>query len=247
MWRGRPYWTDGRITLYLGDCREVTEWRTADVLVTDPPYGRAWRQGHLPGHTRHEGGIEGDKDTSVRDAALEAWGKRQAAVFGDLMLAPATGTRQVLIYAKPNDAGLRGALGGFRRDAEAIYLIGKWPSGIGGTSSVLRSGSRMVSGGSIGLSRRYGHPHAKPVDILEQLIAASAPGVIADPFAGSGSTLIAARNQGRQAVGVEIEERYAEACARRLDQGALDLDLSATRTTSLDHRHQPPQGTAPGT
>jgi site-specific DNA-methyltransferase (adenine-specific) len=68
-----PYWSGDGITLYLGDCREVTEWLAAAVLVMDPPYGRKWRQGRHwdPRHTddRHQG-IQGDADTAVRDAAL---------------------------------------------------------------------------------------------------------------------------------------------------------------------------------
>lgn len=123
-----------------------------------------------------------------------------------------------MVYRKASNAGARGAMGGFRRDAEAIYLVGPWSSGLGGRSSVLTSaaGTHAAS-----LSRRYGHPHAKPVDVLEALMSASPLGSVADPFAGSGSTLVAARNLGREAIGVEVAEEYAERAAQRLSQQVL--------------------------
>lgn len=220
-----PYYSDGAVTLYLGDCREVTEWLAADVLVTDPPYGRAWKQGRT-GSSRHADdshpGIAGDIDTTTRDAALAAWGNRHAVVFGDLMLTPPTGTKQVGVYRKAIDAGNKGTFAGFRRDVEAWYLIGPWPAGLNGRTSVIAT-SASLQGGSRGLAARYDHPHAKPIDVMEQLIDACPPGVIADPFAGSGSTLVAARNLGRRAIGVELEERYCEVAARRLAQDVLPL------------------------
>jgi site-specific DNA-methyltransferase (adenine-specific) len=219
-----PYWSDDLVTLYHGDCREVAEWLAADVLVTDPPYGRNWKQGDTGKLYRCPnnaiGGIAGDEGTTTRDEALTLWGGGCAVVFGDLMLAPPAGTKQVMVYAKPQGAGVRGATGGFRRDAEAVYLVGPWGSGIGGQSSILTTGARGVAS-TYGLAIRHGHPHAKPVDVMETLIAACPPGVIADPFAGSGSTLVAARNLGRRAIGIEIDERYAEQAARRLSQMVL--------------------------
>jgi DNA methylase len=214
-----PYYADDLVTLYLGDCREVTDWLAADVLVTDPPYGRGWRQGQIGINHRGHPGIVGDQDTATRDAALGEWGDRLAVVFGDLMLAPPSGNKLTMVFGKPSNAGLRGAMAGFRRDAEAIYLIGPWPTGIGGRSSIVTTGASKYGHG--GPSDRYGHPHAKPVDVMETLISACPPGVIADPFAGAGSTLVAARNLGRRAIGVELEERYAEQAARRLSQGVL--------------------------
>jgi hypothetical protein len=226
-----PYWSDDRVTLYLGDCREITEWLAADVLVCDPPYGRNWRQGGLTGARRpgnrprpdgsRREGIKGDADTAVRDAVLALWGdSRPAVMFGDLMLAPPAGNKLTLVYRKPPDSGARGALAGFRRDAEAVYLLGAWPAQLGGRTSILATAAR-TSGNPGGLGARYGHPHAKPVDVMETLIAACPPGVIADPSSGGGSTLMAARNQGRRAIGVELEERYCEAIARRLSQADL--------------------------
>lgn len=213
----KPYYADDHVTLYHGDCREITAWRDADVLVTDPPYGRNWRQGDLHGD-KHEG-IAGDANTEIRDEILRLWGNRSGVVFGDLMLPPPHGTKQVLVYRKPIDAGVRGAIAGFRRDAEAIYLINKWRSGIGGDTSVLASAARMV-GGTTGLAARGQHPHSKPLDLMERLIMLTA-GTIADPFAGAGSTLVAAKLQGRKVIGVELEERYCEIAARRLAQDAL--------------------------
>jgi site-specific DNA-methyltransferase (adenine-specific) len=226
-----PYYSDDRVTLYHGDCREITEWLAADVLVMDPPYGREWRQGEVKSagmktaHVRNAAsktGIANDTDTSVRDSVLEMWGKRRAIVFGDLMLPPPAGTQLVGAYRKPVDAGLRGAMGGVRRDLEAIYLLGGWPSGIGGRSSLFATRNVLV-GSPHGIVARSGkHPHSKALDVMEELIALTS-GTVADPTAGGGATLVAAKALGRPAIGVELEERYCEVIAKRLAQDVLDF------------------------
>ena len=207
------YEADG-VTLYLGDCLELQEWLTGDVLVTDPPYGIAYSKPDYNGGRAHDG-IAGDETTEARDRALTLWGvDRPAVVFGDPRH-PVPGAKTTLAYVKPPDAGLFGAVAGFRRDWEPVYLVGKFPNVPASRSGVLRTGLR-AAGGS-----RHDHPHIKPLDVMEALIAAMPPGTVVDPFAGSGATLLAARNQGREAIGVEIEERYCELIAKRLAQGVL--------------------------
>ena len=222
-----PYYSDEWVTLYHGDCREVTEWLAADVLVTDPPYGRGWSSGGGlsnslgRGHSKPHDGIANDKDPSARDGALAVWGERLAIVFGDPLVGCPVGTVQALVYAKPPDAGVRGARAGFRRDVEMVYLVGSWPCGIGGRSSILTT--RRLLGGPKGLAASTGHPHVKPLDVLGELLEHCPPGTVADPFAGSGSTLVAAKRLGRKAIGVELDERYCEIAAKRLAQGVLDF------------------------
>jgi site-specific DNA-methyltransferase (adenine-specific) len=155
------------------------------------------------------------------------------------LLAPPSGTKQVGIFRKSSLMGTKGTFAGFRRDAEAIYFVGPWPAGLGGQSSVLAS---QALGNQV--QANYGHPHAKPVDVMETLIAACPPGVIADPFAGSGSTLVAARNLGRRAIGVEVDERYCELAARRLSQMTLGCSIvrpsSANANRSGEKQHEQP-------
>lgn len=228
-----PYYADELVTLYHGDCREVTEWLGADVLVMDPPYGRG--QAGIDATNRSVGrtyrgekksgaqAIVADEDTGQRDTALAMWGQRPALVFGDLRIPQPAGTGQVCIYRKPSDAGYR-STAGFRRDIEGIFLL-NLPAGYGGRSSVITTSAPRIGGG--GPCTRYGHPHAKPVDVMETLISACPPGTIADPFVGAGSTLVAARNLGRKAIGVELKEEYAEKAALRLSQMVLEFGGAA--------------------
>ncbi|HUR07039.1 MAG TPA: DNA methyltransferase [Nonomuraea sp.] len=224
MTKIEPYYQDDLVTLYHGDCRQITEWLAADVLVMDPPYGIGWSTGRLGRYSHGKNrqgisyprpGISGDQDTSVRDAALALWGGRLAVVFGAMELPPPLGTCQKLVYQKPPDAGARGAHAGYRRDLEAIYLVGPWPAGVGGASSLISTGARCA-GSPSGIAARAGHPHAKPVDVMAALIATCPPGQIADPFAGSGSTLLAAKQLGVPSIGVELEECHCERAAERL-------------------------------
>lgn len=222
-----PYYADDLVTLYHGDCLEVTDWLAADVLVTDPPYGRGWSKGHYDGGKGHPG-IAGDADTTTRDAALTLWGPdRLGVVFGAPLATQPAGTRQILVWQQPGNAGLFGSFAGWRRDWDAIHLIGPWTPAPAARSSVLKSLAASI-GNPSSPAGRTGHPHTKPLDLMELLLTTCPPGVVADPFAGSGTTLLAAKRLGRRAIGVELEERYCDLTARRLDQGCLTFGEAAS-------------------
>lgn len=217
-----PYYSDDRVTLYHGDCREITEWLAADVLVTDPPYGVGWSKGTWAKakNPSPDVGIKNDEDVTVRDDALAAWGLGPALVFGSLDAPYPNGWKRMLVFAKPPHAGVIGSRLPWRRSWEPIFVLGDWPDQVPMRSSVIQTRQVAASGYS-GYATKTGHPHTKPLDVMEDLIDACPPGVIADPFAGSGSTLVAAKQLGRHAVGVEVDEAYCEIAARRLAQGAL--------------------------
>ncbi|AJT42399.1 DNA-methyltransferase [Psychromicrobium lacuslunae] len=214
------YYQDDQVTLFHGDCLEETDWTTADVLVADPPYGIGWQQSGYSNGRPHPG-IQNDEDISTRDAALKLWGTKPGLVFGDIRKPFPNETRRVLVWKKPADSGLQGSTI-WRKDWEPIFRIGNWPQRPAVNSSIIPTGA--------GSHRSYAqgvHPHAKPQDVLQRLITLCPPGIIADPFTGSGSTLIAAKALGRKAIGVELEEKYCEIAARRLSQGVLDFGESA--------------------
>lgn len=221
-----PYYRDDQVTLYLGDCREVPEWLSADVLVTDPPYGMAYVSNFRTASAK-AAPIAGDEDPDLRDAVLSQWpASRPAVVFGTWRVPPPPGEVQRLVWWKRNAGPGMGNLAmPWGTAHEEVYILGagwdRTKAGVRRVGSVVTTDA--VMGGSDGLVARYEHPTAKPVALLESLIAACPPGVVADPFAGSGTTLVAARNLGRMAIGVELDEAYCEVIAKRLAQDCLPL------------------------
>lgn len=214
-----PYYADDSVTLYHGDCLEIDAWLAADVLVTDPPYGSRFtennpmggygrRQNHGDGRTSFT--IANDDDPEVRDCALAAWGNRPAAVFASPRLNPPPIEWANRIVWDKKTPGLGGTL---RYVHEDIYLTAGWGR-VGTGFSILSVNNPRDN---------FGHVHHKPEPLLAQVIGGAPEGVIADPFAGTGSTLVAAKRLGRRAIGVELEERYCEVIAKRLAQGVLDF------------------------
>jgi hypothetical protein len=221
----KPYYEDDSVTLYLGDCLEVSEWLAGDVLVTDPPYGIKWSQNSMH-YTRSivptRNAVKNDGSIEIRDKVLELWGDRPAVVFGTWKVDRPKHTKARLIWHKTKlNPGMSSAP--WYTADEEIYILGK---GFSGKPEQNVYPTKEARGGGDGLSAQVGHPTPKPVGLMERLIAKCPEGVIVDPFAGSGATLLAARNLGRKAVGVELEEKYCELIANRLSQQAFIFEES---------------------
>lgn len=242
----RPYYSEGGIEIYHGDCREILPCVDSSVpVIADPPYGETacvW-------DVCCEGWV-----TLLRSSCLWCFGSmrfflRSVSEFEDWNFA------QELIWEKQNGAGF--TVDRFNRVHEIIthwyrgpwrlqraevprFGIGAWkyshrterrgpPPHRGGiaTATWQDDGSRMAR--SVlkikNEHMRAQHPTQKPVGLLRLIIEYSVPldGLLIDPFAGSGSTLVAAKETGRRAIGIEIEERYCEIAAKRLSQGVLNL------------------------
>ena len=220
----QPYYQDDLVTLYHGDCREITAWLEADVLVTDPPYGMALSSGRKGHHGDLT--IAGDLSTEARDMALSAWRNgeqdRPALLFGRWSESRPADTLCVLTWEKGEHVGMGNLALPWKPNTEEVYVLGKWPErAVRRRGSVLR---HLAIAGTVGKAHEGRcHPTEKPVALMSDLLSCCPPGTIADPFAGSGSTLVAAKRLGRKAIGVELEERYCEIAARRLAQGVLDF------------------------
>ena len=222
----KPYFEDEFVTLFHGDCLEVSDWLSADVLVTDPPYGIAWLTrgtygGDKKGKVKEKNAIASDRDAVVRDTVIELWGEKPAIVFGTSRVSRPTRTEHLLIWHKagmppgPTNAA-------FMSQHEEVYV---WGSGFRKSSPPLRSVITTREHRPTAVSNS-GHPTPKPIGLMETLIDRCPPGVIADPFAGSGATLLAARNLGRKVIGVELEEKYCDLMAKQLSQQTFQFELT---------------------
>lgn len=212
----KPYYDHAGITIYHGDCREILPHVTADVLVTDPPYGIGYKSGWFGVLPRE---IAGDANASLRDWVLAWWGDRPALVFGTWRVAKPQNTRAVLIYDKGGALGMGDLSIPWKPSHEEIYVLGHGFVGSRDSGSVLQGRTQATA-----YAGRT-HPHEKDYRTLQALLLKCPDGIALDPFAGSGATLVAAKNVGRRAIGIEIEERYCEIAAKRLSQEVLPWNV----------------------
>jgi DNA modification methylase len=222
----KPYFENDGVTLYCGDCREILsqlQSESFDMVLTDPPY--------LVSYSGRWGSdwavIEGGADPSwVLPVYRELWrtlrpdslcvsfyGWPSADVFFQAWASSGFRPVSVLVLIKE-----RWGLGYFTRaQHEQAYLLAK-----GRPRKPEAAISDVLIWDDIG---QQFHPNQKPLGAFSRLVSSFAieGATILDPFCGSGTTLVAARNLGRRAVGIEIEERYCELAALRLSQQVLDF------------------------
>jgi hypothetical protein len=209
----KPYFVDERagITIYHGDCREVLP-VDADVLVTDPPYGIAYSSGWDGKFSGHK--IRSDESSALRDLVLGWWFPRPALVFGTWKTPTPLETRALLIWEKGMHVGMGDLSMPWKPNFELIYVLGSGYAGHRG-SGVLRHDAPSPN-----FVAQF-HPTEKPLALMLDLVRKCPAGKILDPFMGSGATLRAAKDLGRTAIGIEIEERYCEIAAKRLAQEVM--------------------------
>jgi site-specific DNA-methyltransferase (adenine-specific) len=222
-----PYYQDDWVTIYHGDCRDFTV--SGDLMVTDPPYGLDYSSGRrrLPSTVVS---CVGDSDVSLRDEAIQRWGGKPALVFGTWKRPTPAGTKAMLVWDQGPALGMGDLSIPWKPSWQAIYVLGgPWPGG--------RDSGAVIPCPPIQSQASFGrvHPFEKPVPLLRALIERCPGGTVFDPFMGSGTTLRAAVDLGRRAIGIEIEERYCALAVKRLAQGALALaDNPPINTDSHD-------------
>jgi site-specific DNA-methyltransferase (adenine-specific) len=225
-WAARSYYQDALVTLYLGDCRELIpllDWSTHS-LVTDPPYGvtdhewdevvpaAEWMRTKCAVVTASEPyatqlinsaplkfgfdcvWVKNCVSNAMNAARMPMRRHERVLVFGDYEWTPQKRRRSAEEMARLN-----------QKQRETM----QWAT----PDTVLEYDSVNCRHGE-----RTEHPSQKPVPLMEYLIKSFTSGIVCDPFAGSGSTLVAAKCAGRQIIGIERNEKFCELAARRCSQ-----------------------------
>jgi len=209
----KPYYEQDGITIWNCDCLEIVAAIEADAIVTDPPYGVGFSSsmgGKFDGAV-----VEGDESTAVRDRVLSLRGDLPAIVFGSWKQPTPHDTKALLVWDKGIHVGMGDLSMPWKPNHEFIYILG------GGFEGHRGSGVLSFNAPSPNFQHQF-HPTEKPVALMRELVSkCPADWTILDPFMGSGTTLRAAKDLGRKAIGIEIEERYCETAAKRLQQGIL--------------------------
>jgi len=214
----KPYYQDDSCTIYHGDCKEILPTLGKfDLLLTDPPYGigesskkQATRQGHGLANQRDYGDYEWDKAPPPRwflDAAQESaatsilWG-------GNYYGLPASPCWLVWDKDNGNTDFADCELAWTNMNRAVRKFKWKWQG--------------MLQENMGDKKEHRVHPTQKPLALMRWCLSlVPDAATVLDPWLGSGTTLVAAKLEGRHAVGIELSEKYCEIAAERLRQGVL--------------------------
>jgi site-specific DNA-methyltransferase (adenine-specific) len=205
----KPFYSQSGITIYHGDCREVIgQWEglrthSFDLLLTDPPYGIGIAAN--PVRQLHEKSDWDDEAPSPQTIARCMAVARKSILWGgNYFYLPRC--QRFLIWDKEQP-----------EDFSLAMCEMAWTN-LSGPAKIFRKSV---------LSYRKDHPTEKPESLMAWCIRFADPAqTILDPFMGSGTTLVAAKRLGRQAVGIEREEKYCALAVSRLQQEALPLEVA---------------------
>ena len=215
----KPYYQDSTVTIYHADCRDILpELPKVDLVLTDPPYGI----GEANGKNKSRGLVAQPKDFGVADwddkpigqTLLDSVIKKssQAIIFGGNYYALPPSSCW-LVWDKDNgETDFADAELAWTNLKKAVRLF-KW------------RWNGMLQENMKDKEYRY-HPTQKPVALMSWCLSlVPDANLILDPFCGSGTTLRAAKNLGRKAIGIEIEEKYCEIAAKRMAQTVMELNV----------------------
>ena len=240
-----PYYEQDGITIYHADCREILpllEPGSVDLVLTDPPYvgltgGYDLKALGGAAAVYSEMKTVGDEWSASWDWIPDAW---RIARLGMMVFCTHHGVPEVAATMPPKSRVA--LLTWYKRNApptgknvvrytsEFVWCFRKgvglkWDSF---TTTVLDipniSAGIMASERIIDSNKQAVHPTQKPIELMKMLLGVGG-GTILDPFMVSGTTLRAAKDLGRKAIGIEIEERYCEIAVKRLAQQVLPWEV----------------------
>lgn len=215
----KPYYQDDAVTIYHGDCREILPLLPkVDLVLTDPPYlleAKGGALGRKRGYEESLAGMTNGFDTSILSNFSDWMCFCAKDQLIELMRLASCGHRWMLLtWNKPDPTPL--CNGNYLPDTE--YIVHSFTKLHGGYHdrsrfTVLRGGEKLF------------HPTGKPLELVGRLlrVGCSEGATVLDPFMGSGTTLRAAKDFGRKAIGIEIEEKYCEIAAKRMSQEVFDF------------------------
>jgi site-specific DNA-methyltransferase (adenine-specific) len=221
----KPYYEDDLVTIYHGDCLELLpelDLPAIDLVLTDPPYGVGELSGGI-NRNRDKNGYNCYVDTPEFIGSVVVPVIEMCRTFATgVVLTP--GIRNMMLYPQPDSLGcfyqpaaIGMAVWG-NADSQPILYYGKNPT----RKNMGKKLSHVVTEAP----EKNGHPCVKPLGVWKKMMVnCSLEGhTVLDPFMGSGTTLRAAKDLGRKAVGIEIDEAYCEIAAKRMGQEVLDFE-----------------------